>query len=383
MKSVVNNTHVLHVIGDPVGGARLHIHTLINGFDPSLYTVSYAYSTLAVDSSFEQQIPNLRVLLNTEVPLTIYKKPHVIDVLNIIKLCRTVIEKKVDIIHGHGAKGGLYARVVGRVTGAKTVYTLHGGVAHDMFSAFEGFIYSIVERTFKVFTNYYIFESNYTKDAFVRKFGKINSKWSVVYNGIDVSEVKAMAQLPPVDLNDQCDQKVFRVGVFGMLREQKGQQFAIRAIKKLLDNGYNVSLHLFGDGPDRMRLNRLVSSLDVGEFVYFYGDVRQAPRYMALMDAILIPSLFESFGYVALEAALIGRPVVASAVGGLLEILSPEFCEFVVAGDADSIYDGVKKVMVKPPMDKLNLELEKKGMVNRFSSQSMVDKVGRIYECIR
>ena len=269
------------------------------------------------------------------------------------------------------------------MTGAKTVYTLHGGVAHDMFSVFEGFIYSIVERTFKVFTNFYIFESNYTKDAFIKKFGKINSKWSVVHNGIDVSAVKAMAELPPVDLKDQKDQQVFRVGVFGMLREQKGQRFAIQAIKKLLDNGYKVSLHLFGDGPDRMKLNRLVSSLDIGEFVYFYGDVRQAPRYMASMDAILIPSLFESFGYVALEAALIGRPVVASAVGGLLEILSPEFCEFVVAGDADSIYEGVEKVIAKPSMDNLNLELEKKGMVNRFSSESMVDSVGRIYECIR
>ena len=94
MKPEVKNTHVLHVIGDPVGGARLHIHTLIKGFDPSLFTLSYAYSTIAVDSDFEQQIPDLRVLLNTEVPLTIYKKPHVTDVLNIVKLCRTVIEKK-------------------------------------------------------------------------------------------------------------------------------------------------------------------------------------------------------------------------------------------------------------------------------------------------
>lgn len=370
--------HVLQVVGDPIGGLRLHIHTLIKGLDLSRFNLSYAYSNTATDTVFEQEIPQFRSILKTEVALSIKKKPDFSDILNIYKLYKVVKRDRVDIIHGHGAKGGLYARIVGTLTNTKTVYTPHGGVAHDMFSATESTIYRMVEGLLKTYTDYYIFESNYTKNAFCRKLGEIKSRWSVIYNGVDLSKFDINQVQKTANLKDQRKEGVFRVGVFGMLRKQKGQHLAIAATKKLVERDRNVSLHLFGDGPDRNLLEQQVISNKLENNVYFYGDVNDVSSFMQAMDVVLIPSLFESFGYVAVEAGLLGRPIVASLVGGLLEILDPEHCEFIEVGNTDSICIAIDKILNSRNLSKTALNM-RENLVSKFASDVMVNSVSNIY----
>lgn len=342
--------HVLQVVGEPVGGIRKHIHSIIRGLDAERYQCSYAYSNVHVDARFQTEIQQLRHKLNVELTLHVSKRPHPSDLVNLWKLVRAVKKHKIGIVHGHGAKGGLYARLVSRICGVKSIYTPHGGVVHAMFSPLEDQLYSLIERWLFSKTDFFLFESRYTADAYQEKVGRKCERMVVNYNGIpepDMAAIQARAQLlekrPTSDVS-------LHVGVFGMLRPPKGQVYAIRAIEKLKRQGVNVKLHLFGEGADRPNLQNLINQMELNELVTLHGDVSDTEAHMYSMDVILIPSLFESFGYVAVEALALGRPVIATSVGGLKEIIDNEVGLVVSAEEEKNIAEALVFVKTHPEL---------------------------------
>lgn len=313
--------HILQIVGDPVGGIRKHVHSLIMGLEASEFRQSYAYSDLACDARFMQEIELLRLHLQAAIPLHVRKKPHPSDLLNLWVLARYIKFAKVDVVHGHGAKGGLYARLLARLCGVKSIYTPHGGAVHAMFSKWEDWVYTGVERWLFDKTDYFIFESKYTADAYQKKVNCITDRWMVNYNGIAEVDLIAVAARSRALGYDLMPSNVLQIGVFGMLRCQKGQIYAIKAVGRLLAEGHKVILHLFGDGADKSELQKTVSRMALNDYVKFHGDVSDPEAHMFAMNVVLIPSLFESFGYVAVEAMALGKLVIATKVGGLVEIV--------------------------------------------------------------
>jgi len=344
--------HVLQVVGEPVGGIRKHIHSIIRGLDAERYQCSYAYSNVHVDARFQAEIQQLRHKLNVELTLHVSKRPHPSDLVNLWRLIRAVKKYKIDIVHGHGAKGGLYARLVSRFCGIISIYTPHGGVVHAMFSPLEDWLYSMIERWLFNKTDFFLFESQYTADAYQEKVGSKCERMAVNYNGIpeaDMAAIQARAQLLGKRTTPDA---LLKVGVFGMLRPQKGQVYAIRAIEQLKRQGLNVELHLFGEGADRAGLQNTVSQMKLDEFVTLHGDVSDTEAHMYSMDVVLIPSLFESFGYVAVEALALGRPVIATSVGGLREIIDNEVGLVVSAEKEMEIAEALVFVKNQPELIK-------------------------------
>lgn len=337
--------HVMQVVGEPVGGIRKHIHAIINGLDADRYQCSYAYSNVHVDARFQKEIQQIRHKLSVELILRVSKRPHPSDLVNLWRLIKAVKKYKIDIVHGHGAKGGLYARLVSRICGIKSIYTPHGGVVHAMFSPLEDWLYALIERWLFNKTDYFLFESRYTADAYQNKVGRKCERMAVNYNGIpavDMASVRARAQL--LEKQTTLD-ALLHVGVFGMLRPQKGQVYAIGAIEQLRNQGLKVKLHLFGEGADRPALQNMIRLKKLDGLVTFYGDVSDTEAHMYSMDVVLIPSLFESFGYVAVEALALGRPVVATSVGGLKEIIDNEVGLVVSAENEMDIVEAIEFVI--------------------------------------
>jgi len=314
--------HVMQVVGDPVGGIRKHVHSILMNMDYTQFQQSYVFSSVSCDSKFREDITRLKECLNDGIiPLIIKKKPNVIDIVNIVKLVLYVKKNHVDILHGHGAKGGLYARIVAKICGIKSIYTPHGGVVHNMFSFFQDKIYTVVEKYLYSMTNYFVFESQYTSDAYQAKFGITTGRSMVNYSGVApvrIDEVKAKSAVLGYTRTSHSE---LHIGVFGMLRSQKGQIYAVQAVYELINQGHNIYLHLFGDGPDRDQLMWSACHFNISKNVIFHGDVDDVEVHMYAMDLIVVPSIFESFGYVAVEAISLGKFVIASNVGGLKEII--------------------------------------------------------------
>jgi glycosyltransferase involved in cell wall biosynthesis len=111
------------------------------------------------------------------------------------------------------------------------------------------------------------------------------------------------------------------VGMVGRLVEQKGFAFGLEAFARIADRFPDGRLLIAGDGPLRRELERRAETLGLSGRVLFLGWCPDAAALMGALDLLLVPSLWEGFGLVILEAMARGLPVIASAVGGIPEVV--------------------------------------------------------------
>ncbi len=222
----------------------------------------------------------------------------------------------LDILHGHGAKGGAYARIAGRGVRGRdgqrpaVFYTPHGGTLNFPAGSMEGRVYLRLERVLARFTSGIIFESDFARRTFDDKVGPIPTAWRVVPNGLQPSDFTPHKPAP-----DAAD-FVF----IGELRELKGVDVLLRALAHLKGEG-PVSAVIVGAGPDANRFQALARDLDLSDAVRFPGAMPAASA-LPLGRILVVPSLKESFPYVVLEGAAAGVPIVATRVGGIPEIVA-------------------------------------------------------------
>lgn len=383
-----SDIHVLQIIGWPAGGVRLHVHTLIEELNNRNLKVSYAYSTGHADKKFRKEIFDIKSMVCGEVPLMVHKRPHYTDFKNIYYICRYVRNNNVNVIHGHGAKGGLYARVVGLLSQVGCLYTPHGGVIHKVFSWPERLLYRLLELAMIPLTSSFVFESNYTKESFRELTFGVKHQYKVVLNGVGLQRFDPVARetdlQPSSEISKSChatnNQKIYHLGVFGMIKMEKGQPLAVEAMKAIVEKGMNVHLHLFGDGPLKASLDEWVTDNSIEEFVTFWGDVADVASHMSMMDIIVIPSLFESFGYVAVEALLMERVIVAAKVGGLEEVLNNDQAVFFESGNSNALVGAIEKAIVEYDDRKRQCPENRQIAIDRFSATRMTDELLSLYQ---
>lgn len=368
------NIHVLHIVGEPVGGIRKHIHDLLFNLNKDKFCLSYAYSNNKKDSVFSEQIGLLRKFLVGEVVLNVRKNPHISDIYNFIFILLYVKKNNVEIIHGHGAKGGLYARLISAVLGVKSVYTPHGGSLHAMHGNFAGFLYRWIERFLARFTDMILFESVYSSLRYSKCIG-VPVPSLVNYNGIDLSLCKYTGKSSFHNVAATSDLYRFKFGVFGNLRWVKGQDLIIAAFANFLKvTSFNAELHIYGEGDKYSDCFELSKRLGVEDQVFFHGDVNNVISKMFQMDAIVIPSRFESFPYVAIESLCARKPILASNTGGISEIVRDGIDGIVFKNSSvDSIMDALMKFVGNP-------FVPPKDSIERFSLEKMLSNVEFVYQ---
>jgi glycosyltransferase involved in cell wall biosynthesis len=183
----------------------------------------------------------------------------------------------------------------------------------------------------------------------VRRFlvqveGASAEKVEVIPYGLDV-ELFAQTAHPGAFRKEIGARKEPLVGFVGRLTRQKGVDVLLRAFAQVEKQIPSARLVLAGDGPDRQALVNLAQSLGLQQ-VMFLGWRTDAANLMADMDLLVIPSRWEGFGLVALEAMALGKPIVASRISALPEIIAPEETGLLVApGDPDALAESIRMLL--------------------------------------
>lgn len=126
-----------------------------------------------------------------------------------------------------------------------------------------------------------------------------------------------MRENPPVLAED----KIPVVGMAGPLEVIKGGSFFLRACHRVLESGRQIRVVVTGSGPEEKNLRKLSTSLELDDVVTFVDDGCAMTAYLSAFDIFCLPSLQQGFGVIMLEAMALGRPAIASAVGGVLSII--------------------------------------------------------------
>jgi glycosyltransferase involved in cell wall biosynthesis len=158
----------------------------------------------------------------------------------------------------------------------------------------------------------------------------------LIHSGIDPRRFEAAAK-GPVPRSERMV-----VGTVAVLEERKGHRLLLEAARQLKEQGYQISYRLAGEGSLRKSLEATAQHLGLKEDVQFLGFVSDVPDFLADVDVVVLPSLFEGFGVSVLEAMAAGKAVIASRAGGLPELVIDATTGFLVeprdvAGLADAI----------------------------------------------
>jgi glycosyltransferase involved in cell wall biosynthesis len=362
--------NILHVFRAPVGGLFRHVIDLVREQTARGHRVGIISDSSTggprAEEVFREMLPSLALGL-TRLP--IQRNPYPGDLLTLTKIMMVVDKSGADVLHGHGAKGGAYARLALARKRAVRAYTPHGGSLLFSHDTLAGKIYLLTEAVMMLRTDLFLFESAYSSEVFRRKIGDPGERVRIVHNGV------ARNEFEPVTLTPDATDVIF----IGELRPVKGIDVLIDAIARLHRAGRNVTATLVGDGPDRLALVAQVERLGLAPAVRFMPAM-PARKAQALGRIMVVPSRAESLPYVVLEAAASAKPLIATQVGGIPEIYGPLTNTLIPPQDADALAAAIAWSLDNPAAAADIAQKISARVAASFSCDAMVDGVMAGYQ---
>jgi glycosyltransferase involved in cell wall biosynthesis len=322
---------ILHIMRAPMGGLFRHVVDLAREQARRGHAVGLVADSTTGSASSGQVLADLAPVLKlgiTRTPMS--RQIGLRDFSALRHVRRRVRETQAEILHGHGAKGGAYARLAGGP--ALRVYTPHGGSLFYSSASVEGFVYHLIEAWLRRRTDLIVFESEFARSTYRASVGEPPFS-RVVYNGV------SPAELVPVTPNADAADFVF----IGELRWRKGIDVLLDALASLFAEGWRGKAIFYGAGPDRVAAEQRARTLGLSAQVAFPGESKARAAF-ATGRTLVIPSRQESMPYIVLEAAAARMPMVATSVGGIPEIFGPDADALVPAGDKEALLAAMKRM---------------------------------------
>lgn len=357
--------NILHVLRAPVGGLFRHVADLVHGQIARGHRVGIVADSLTGDVVSEAVLAGLAPALALGLSRTPIERsfgPH--DLLAFWHVSKRVRATQADVVHGHGAKGGAFARLAFAGKPAVRAYTPHGGSLLLDHTTLTGKAYLTLERILMPRGDLYLFESAFSASVFDAKIGKPKGLTRVVHNGVSAAEFE------PVVLAGDATDLVF----LGELRPVKGIDVLIDAIAQLHHAGQPVTATIVGGGPSGEMLRAQAADRGLATAIRFMPPMSARPA-MALGRIMVIPSRAESLPYVVLEAAAAGKPLITTNVGGIHEIYGELSPALIPAGDASILAEAIGRALREPEAMNETARLLRARVQGSFSVDTMVDGV--------
>jgi glycosyltransferase involved in cell wall biosynthesis len=366
----MQSLNILHVLRAPIGGLFRHVADLVRGQTARGHSVGIVADSLTVDARARETLAALEPALKLGLSLTpIHRQFGPKDLPAAWHVMKRVQQTQPDVIHGHGAKGGAFARLALSAKPAIRAYTPHGGsllLNHDRLS---GKVYLGLERLLMPRGDVYLFESAYSANVFNAKVGTPSGLVRVVHNGVTSPEFE------PVALKPNATDLLF----LGEFRPVKGIDTLIEAIAQLHRAGFPVTATMVGGGPEAPALKAKVLSLGLDRAIRFMAPMAMREA-LALGRMAVIPSRAESLPYVVLEIAAAARPLITTDVGGIPEIYGALSDTLIRAGDAEVLAAAIKRAMQSPETTAAIAQQLRAQVAASFSADAMVEGVLAAYE---
>jgi glycosyltransferase involved in cell wall biosynthesis len=361
---------IVHVFRAPLGGLFRHVVDLC---------VEQASRGHQVGLFFDQggDEPRVRAAI-ARIPggaalgvamAPIRRNPHLSDVSAYRAFARFVAAARPDVVHGHGSKGGVYARLIGGAHGAVRpirVYTPHGGSFNYQPGGLRHKVYMQAERAIARRTDLFLFESAHIAGKYDTYVGVAAGISRVVVNGLGAREFDVAT--PGPDATD--------VLYVGELRAAKGVDTLLEALALIGRlTGTAPSATLVGSGPDRDMLIAQAHRLGLAGRVSFPGPIPVAEAF-ARGRVMAAPSRAESMPYIVLESVAAQMPLLTTDVGGVPEIFGPYRDRLLKPDDVAGFARAIQAELARPQAERAERAADLADYVRRrFSLQNMVEMV--------
>jgi len=358
--------NILHIYcSNSFGGAEkamLDIASAMQGSDFSNIVASPAKSSIANEAS---ALGLKQVKLNIKGSL---------DIFGISKLVFLVFALKINILHAHQGKVFWPCIFVkwfsfGRI---KVIFHRHTQGRHKILGRF---LYSFPDKVIAV--------SKSVAQLLRSEHNVSNSKLDVVYGWVDESKFNPNVSCENIKekLNISACKVIGTVGAINKPKG-KGQEILIRAAAVLRNDFPNIRYLIVGDGDLRTELQELTSKLGLDKIVIFTGFKSNVEKYICAMDIFCLLSWdSEAFGRVTLEAQAMGKPVIATSIGGIPETVWGGNTGFIIA--PLNVFELAEKLKLLLSDHSLynNMAKAAPGFVSKtFNKENAIKQLGNIYK---
>ena len=290
------------------------------------------------------------------------------------RLVRVIRRFRPTIVHTHLQSANLYGRLAARLARVPLVvateHNVYGGKARR---------YVFVERRLARMTDALIAVSGDVRRFLSLQLAIAPSTIRVIPNGVapGAASPRAVAALR-ARIGENADG--LRLGTIASLTPKKGHEFLLRAAARLQERGVACSLVLAGGGPERSRLESLAGDLGLAGRVHLLGAVPNAADVLAIIDVFVLPSLVEGMPLALLEAMLAGKPVVATAVGGVPEVVTSGVNGLLVARASETGLADAIATLARSPELRARLGVAARETIERgFTEASYLEALSAVY----
>jgi glycosyltransferase involved in cell wall biosynthesis len=381
---------ILHIITrlDMGGSAQNTLHTckeLSDKFDkilvhgPSLESrMTDLEKKIVEDGITKAEGRGVKVIL---LPSLVRSIRPMKDLKALLALVWLIRKEKPEIVHTHSSKGGILGRLAAKLCGVPhIIHTPHGHVFYGHFGKIASKVFLWVERIFSRFTDRLVALTHGEKNDYIEMSVCAPEKLLTIHSGVDVQ------QFLNANGNGTAKRRSFGlakqeavIGFVGWLLPIKGPGYLLKAMDHIWPVQPETTLIMVGKGDLDVDLRAEALRKNVNGKVKFLGWREDINQLMPIFDILVLPSLNEGMGRVLVEALAAGKPVVASRVGGIPDLIQNGYNGYLVPpADEKALADAILKLL--NDRDQANLMGHRgKELCQQFSLEAMIAKLDDLY----
>ena len=367
-----------------VGGPALHVTYLSRGLAELGYETTLVAGDVAAGEESMAFVAEREAVDVIRIPGLSRELSPIRDLVATIRLARLIRQLRPHVVHTHTAKAGAVGRAAALLAGRRrpvVVHTFHGHVLRGYFGAIGTAVFRTIETLLAKMTDVLVAVSPEVRDELVRIGVAPASKFAVVRLGIELEpRVHTNAARDEVRRRLGIGPERFVIGWFGRMTAVKRTPDLVDALAELRKRGIDACLLLVGDGPDRELVEERAAERRVARHVFCLGYQEEVSPWYAAIDAFALTSANEGTPVVCIEALAAGRPVVATSVGGVADVVADGIDGFLVgAGDTNALAERLAR---DPELRTAFGEEGRRRALQRYAVRRLVGDVDGLYRSL-
>lgn len=310
-----------------------------------------------------------------EIPAKIFWCQSRLDLRCIAEIVKTIKTLKIDLIHAHGFKADVYGWISARCTGIPIVSTQHGWTHKNRWiRLWEAISVYFLKKMDKI-----IGVSPQILKA-LESHNILSHRLEWIPNGVPIPSIIHSASAyrkKKFGINPN----IKTIGIIGRLSIEKGHTFFLEAVKHVDSVFPNLRVFIIGEGPLKTQLTSQVHAMGLDSIVHFLGFRSDMDRLYPLLDIVVLSSIREGFPLTLLEAMAYGKPVVATKVGGAIQLIQHGVNGLLVdPEDEKALANAIQYLLMYPEKARQMGKSARNWIQKQYSVENMCERYQQIYE---
>jgi len=380
-----NKVKVLHIITRfDKGGSAENTYLTLKGMDKNRFEMTLLSGT--EDDPTQDRSAQIEEMQIQHILIPPLKRNiNLVRDFKAFLVMRHILKKNnFTIVHTHTSKAGFLGRLAAR--SARTplvIHTPHGHVLFGYFGKVKTQIFKLLEKFTARITDTIIALTEREKKDYVTAKMANRDKITVIHSGIELEKYKNLSNEDRETLKKtlKIPNEALIIGTAGRLVPVKGPEYLIKAAEIILSKNPDADVYFLfaGDGDQKIVLMDLADKLGIKKNIVFLGFRDDLIAILSLCDIFVLPSLNEGMGRVLVEAMALGKPIIASNICGIPDLIQNGKNGYLVPPKNPDELARYIQILLEDKNKRIQMGMEGEKLSSNYSAVNMVEKIESLY----